>query len=120
MPYPTGPEKYLREYWGEAADPIDLDGNTLYWLVIQSTDRFEWGNTLFGGLEGDAVFLDTRFTERSWHRVFSGFPETGPPEGIEMVFSLTGYQIPAPGAAVLALLGFPAIGWAKRRFSIAK
>lgn len=95
-------------YWADI-DPVILSGGTDYWLAIQviadfdDDDQFFWSADTSGG---NAVvgfdFLSTDF----WTPLDS-----------EMVFQLTGTQIPAPGAAVLAMLGLPAIGWVKRRFS---
>lgn len=102
------------DYWADIS-PVILDGGTQYWVAIE-------------GIIGDDLELQWFWTTNANDNTTTGgnamihdgdwvTPFAVVIGDYELVFSLTGTQIPAPGAVVLAMLGLPAIGWVKRRFA---
>ena len=98
----------LNDYWADI-DPVMLSGDTTYWVAIEAVADMTWHWFWVSGAPGGGNAVQGVVGLQG--RAFWGAQDVG------MVFSLTGHEVPAPGAVVLAMLGLPAVGWVKRRFA---
>jgi len=86
---------------------VELAGDTTYWMELRPLDA-SWNWIIANERSGLSVFGS------SGSGYWIGLTDR------EHIFSLTGTPgtpIPAPGAALLAMLGLPGVGWVKRRFN---
>lgn len=68
----------------------------------------------------DHAFLNldiSSLVHSGWNTLYINAPDWGGPSGMQFSAKITTVAIPAPGAALLALIGLPIIGWIKRRFA---